>query len=55
MTGFAGFILAVSLGAFDPGIGFTFLLVIFAGAVVGGIGQPYGAMLEPSSSEWRRR
>lgn len=45
MTGFAGFILAASVGSFDPGFGFTFLLVIFAAAVVGGIGQPYGAML----------
>ena len=45
MTGFAGFILAASVGAFDPSIGFTFLLVIFAAAVVGGIGQAYGAML----------
>ncbi|HUZ89947.1 MAG TPA: branched-chain amino acid ABC transporter permease [Candidatus Acidoferrales bacterium] len=45
MTGFAGFVLAASVGAFDPTLGFTFLLVIFAAAVVGGVGQPYGAML----------
>jgi branched-subunit amino acid ABC-type transport system permease component len=45
MTGFGGFILALSLGSFDPSVGFTFLLVVFAAAVVGGIGQPYGAML----------
>jgi neutral amino acid transport system permease protein len=45
MTGFAGFILAASVGAFTPSVGFTFLLVVFAAAVVGGIGQPYGAML----------
>ena len=45
MTGFAGFILAVSVGAFDPSFGFSFLLVILAAAVVGGIGQAYGAML----------
>jgi branched-subunit amino acid ABC-type transport system permease component len=45
MTGFAGFVLAASVGAFTPSVGFTFLLVVFAAAVVGGIGQPYGAML----------
>ncbi len=45
MTGFSGFILAASIGAFDPSFGFAFLLVIFAAAVVGGIGQAYGAML----------
>jgi branched-subunit amino acid ABC-type transport system permease component len=45
MTGFAGFILAASIGAFDPSFGFSFLLVILAAAVVGGIGQAYGAML----------
>ena len=45
MTGFSGFVLAASVGAFDPSFGFAFLLVIFAAAVVGGIGQAYGAML----------
>lgn len=45
MTGFSGFILAASVGTFDPSFGFGFLLVIFAAAVVGGIGQAYGAML----------
>ncbi|MGH7903840.1 MAG: branched-chain amino acid ABC transporter permease [Candidatus Dormibacteraceae bacterium] len=45
MAGFSGFILAASVGAFTPAVGFTFLLVVFAAAVVGGIGQPYGAML----------
>ncbi|MDQ6876600.1 MAG: branched-chain amino acid ABC transporter permease [Candidatus Dormibacteraeota bacterium] len=45
MTGFAGFVLASSIGAFDPSFGFSFLLVILAAAVVGGIGQAYGAML----------
>ncbi|HKV88119.1 MAG TPA: branched-chain amino acid ABC transporter permease [Candidatus Dormibacteraeota bacterium] len=45
MTGFSGFVLAASIGAFDPSFGFAFLLVIFAAAVVGGIGQAYGAML----------
>lgn len=45
MTGLGGFILGASIGAFDPTLGFNFLLVLFAAAVVGGIGQPYGAMV----------
>lgn len=45
MAGFSGFILAADVGAFTPVVGFTFLLIVFAAAVVGGIGQPYGAML----------
>ncbi|MGH7777055.1 MAG: branched-chain amino acid ABC transporter permease [Candidatus Dormibacterales bacterium] len=45
MAGFSGFTLAASVGAFTPSVGFTFLLIVFAAAVVGGIGQPYGAML----------
>jgi branched-chain amino acid transport system permease protein/neutral amino acid transport system permease protein len=45
MTGLAGFVLAAQVGSFSTSIGFTFLLVVFASAVVGGIGQTYGAML----------
>jgi branched-subunit amino acid ABC-type transport system permease component len=45
MTGLAGFVLAVSIGSLTPTLGNTFLLVIFAAAIVGGIGKPYGAML----------
>jgi branched-subunit amino acid ABC-type transport system permease component len=33
------------VGSFSPTLGFQFLLVVFAAAIVGGIGQPYGAML----------
>lgn len=43
--GLAGFVLAVSIGSITPTLGNTFLLVIFAAAIVGGIGKPYGAML----------
>ncbi|MDQ2959554.1 MAG: branched-chain amino acid ABC transporter permease [Candidatus Dormibacteraeota bacterium] len=45
LTGLAGYILAAQVGAFDHSLGFTFLLVVFAAAVVGGIGQVNGAML----------
>ncbi len=45
MTGLAGFVLAVSIGSLTPTLGNTFLLIIFAAAIVGGIGKPYGAML----------
>jgi branched-subunit amino acid ABC-type transport system permease component len=45
IAGFAGFVLAVSVSSFGPTIGFTFLVVTFAAAVVGEIGKIYGAML----------
>lgn len=45
MGGLAGFVLGVSIGSLTPTLGYTFLLVIFAAAIVGGIGKPYGAML----------
>jgi branched-subunit amino acid ABC-type transport system permease component len=45
IAGLAGMLLVLQVGSFDPTLGFTFLLVIFAAAVVGGIGQMYGAML----------
>lgn len=45
MSGLAGYVLAAQVGAFTHTLGFTFLLVVFAAAVVGGIGQVNGAML----------
>jgi branched-subunit amino acid ABC-type transport system permease component len=45
IAGLAGMLLVLQVGSFDPTLGFTFLLVIFAAAVVGGIGQMYGAMI----------
>ena len=45
IAGLAGMLLVLQVGSFDPTVGFSFLLVIFASAVVGGIGQMYGAML----------
>ncbi|PZS16086.1 MAG: branched-chain amino acid ABC transporter permease [Pseudonocardiales bacterium] len=44
LAGLAGFVLALTTGALTPGMGFSFLLIVFAAAILGGIGQPYGAM-----------
>ena len=44
VAGFAGFVLGASAGALSPTLGQTYLLVIFAAAILGGIGRPYGAM-----------
>lgn len=45
LGGVAGFSLALTTSAFDYTLGSTFLIVMVAAAVVGGVGQPYGAML----------
>lgn len=45
LTGIAGCALVLSSATFNPTTGFAFLLPIFAAAVVGGIGKPYGAMV----------
>lgn len=44
IAGFAGFALAASVGSLTPTIGNGFLLVVFAAAIVGGIGKVYGAI-----------
>jgi branched-subunit amino acid ABC-type transport system permease component len=44
IAGFAGFTLGASVGSLSPTIGSSFLLVIFAAAIVGGIGKIHGAM-----------
>lgn len=44
LAGLAGFIFGATVGSLTPTLGFSFLLVIFAAAIVGGIGKPYGAM-----------
>src|ERR1022692_3393299 len=44
MAGLAGFVLGLSTGGLYPAMGFQFLLIVFAAAILGGIGQPYGAM-----------
>jgi len=45
LAGVAAVSLALTTESFDFTFGATFLIVIIAAAVVGGIGQPYGAML----------
>ena len=45
LAGGAGVGLAATIGSFTNLIGFNFLLVTFAAAIVGGIGRVYGAML----------
>lgn len=44
LAGLSGFILALTTGSLTPTMGFSFLLIVFAAAILGGIGQPYGAM-----------
>jgi len=45
LCGAAGVALAISTVTFDFTLGPTFLIYMIAAAVLGGIGQPYGAML----------
>jgi branched-subunit amino acid ABC-type transport system permease component len=45
LCGLAGVSLAITLATFTAGTGSAFLVPIIAAAVLGGIGQPYGAML----------
>lgn len=44
LCGIAGVALAMTTQAFDFNLGSTFLILIIAAAVVGGIGEPYGAI-----------
>ncbi|WP_232703065.1 branched-chain amino acid ABC transporter permease [Halobacterium wangiae] len=41
----AGILYAVLFSPFRPGVGFEYLIVVFAATLLGGIGRPYGAML----------
>jgi branched-subunit amino acid ABC-type transport system permease component len=45
LAGLGGGVLALNVVTFDPNLGVTFLFVIFAAVILGGIGKPYGAML----------
>ncbi len=45
IAGLAGVLLAITQVAIQPAMGWSFLLVIFAATLLGGIGRPYGAML----------
>jgi neutral amino acid transport system permease protein len=44
VAGFAGFVLADTIGTFGPTLGFTFLLVTITATVAGGIGRPYATL-----------
>lgn len=45
LCGMAGVCLAISIHTFQSSTGTSFLVVILAAAVLGGVGNPYGAML----------
>ncbi|MDQ2742978.1 MAG: branched-chain amino acid ABC transporter permease [Chloroflexota bacterium] len=45
LAGLAGTILGVNISSITPSTGETFLFVIFAAVILGGIGKPSGAML----------
>jgi len=44
MAALAGILYAASVGSINPNFGFTILLSLFAAAVLGGIGNAYGAL-----------
>lgn len=44
IAGYAGFILAESVGTFSPYFGFSFFLITLTAAVAGGLGRAFGTM-----------
>jgi branched-subunit amino acid ABC-type transport system permease component len=44
VAGYAGFILAESVGTFTPYFGFSFFLITLTATVAGGLGKPFGTM-----------
>lgn len=44
LAGLSGFAVAITSGTVTPEMGSTVLLVVFAAAILGGIGKPYGAL-----------
>ncbi len=44
VAGYAGFILAESVGTFNPYFGFSFFLITLTATVAGGLGRPFGTM-----------
>lgn len=44
LAGIAGVLAALVQSSFDPNVGFTLLLAVFAAVVLGGIGSAYGAL-----------
>lgn len=45
VAGYAGFILAESVGTFTPYFGFSFFLITLTAAVAGGLGKPFSTMV----------
>ena len=45
VAGYAGFILAESVGTFTPYFGFSFFLITLTAAVAGGLGKAFGTMV----------
>jgi len=45
VAGYAGFILAESVGSFNPYFGFSFFLITLTAAVAGGLGRAFGTMV----------
>jgi branched-subunit amino acid ABC-type transport system permease component len=45
LIGLAGCVLALNLASFDYTFGDSYLFVVFAAVILGGIGQPYGTMV----------
>ena len=44
VAGFAGFVLADTIGTFGPTLGFSFLLLTITATVAGGLGRPYATL-----------
>ena len=45
IAGYAGFVLAESVGSFNPYFGFSFFLITLTAAVAGGLGKAFGTMV----------
>lgn len=45
IAGFSGFVLAETIGTFNPSLGFGYLLITLTAAVAGGLGRPYGTLV----------
>jgi branched-subunit amino acid ABC-type transport system permease component len=44
VSGFAGFVLAYTIGTVSPNLGFSFLLLTITATVAGGVGRPYATL-----------
>lgn len=44
VAGYAGFVLAESVGSFNPYFGFSFFLITLTAAVAGGLGRPFSTL-----------